>query len=105
LWASTGTKNPDYPDLLYVEKLIAPGVVNTMPIATLEAFDDHGDPDAQRIDSGDTRDDLVLAALHASGLDLDRITATLEREGVEAFSRSYDELIASIGDRLQSTGR
>jgi transaldolase len=105
LWASTGTKNPDYPDLLYVEKLIAPGVVNTMPIATLEAFDDHGDPDSQRIDSGDTRDDLVLAALHASGLDLDRITATLEREGVEAFSRSYDELIASIGDRLQSTGR
>jgi transaldolase len=105
LWASTGTKNPLYSDVRYVEQLIAPSVINTMPLATLEAFDDHGDPrrfppvGANADD--DTADDQASAALRAAGLDMDRITATLEREGVETFSRSYDQLVASIQDRMR----
>jgi len=102
LWASTGTKNPRYSDVLYVENLIAPGVVNTMPIATLEAFDDHGDPDSPSMESQHAGDDDMYAALRASGLDLDRITSRLERDGVRLFSRSYDELIGSIAGRLRS---
>jgi transaldolase len=100
LWASTGTKNRRYSDVLYVEKLIAPGVVNTMPIATLEAFDDHGDPDSPPIGSQNPAGDVTAAALSAAGLDLDRITRELEREGVEVFSRSYEKLIDSITGRL-----
>jgi transaldolase len=81
--------------VLYVEQLIAAGVVNTMPLATLEAFDDHGDARSPPIDT-DTADDLAGVDLRAAGVDLDRITAALEREGVEAFSSSYDELASCI---------
>jgi transaldolase len=102
LWASTGTKDPAYSDVRYVEKLIAPGVVNTMPLATLEAFDDHGDPRFPPIDADDSADDRASAALQAAGLNLDRITATLEREGVDAFARSYDQLTASIQDTMSA---
>jgi transaldolase len=100
LWASTGTKNPDYSDVLYVEQLIAPGVVNTMPIATLEAFDDHGNVDVPSMGSDEAGDELAIAAVYTSGLDLEGITAALEREGIRAFSRSFDTLIGSISERL-----
>jgi transaldolase len=93
LWASTGTKDPAYSDVRYVEGLIAPGVVNTMPLATLEAFDDHGDPRARPLGARGGTDDR---ALHAAGVDLDRITGVLEHDGVAAFTRSYDELTACI---------
>jgi transaldolase len=103
LWASTGTKDARYSDVLYVERLIAPGVVNTMPIATLEAFDHHGDPQSPPIDIEDADDDQAITALHASGLDLDRLTTSLEREGVESFARSYDQLLACIDERIRRT--
>ena len=95
LWASTGTKNPSYSDVLYVERLIAPGVINTMPEQTLDAFADHGsveltlgpDLDAAR---------AVLSVAAAEGVDLDAITRELERDGVEAFCVSYEQLLRCI---------
>jgi transaldolase len=102
LWASTGTKDHAYSDVRYVEGLIADGVVNTMPLETLEAFDDHGDPGALSLDAQpDSDDDTEDRALRAAGIDLDRITEVLERDGVSAFTRSYDELTACIQDKLQ----
>ena len=84
LWASTGTKDPAYSDVRYVEQLIAPGVVNTMPEATLRAFADHGEIgrpiDARLRDAED-----ILRRAEASGLDLPALTTELEREGVRAF--------------------
>jgi len=105
LWASTGTKNPAYSDVRYIEGLIAAGVVNTMPLATLEAFDHHGNPEAPPIDPSDTADNRTAAALRATGLDLDRITADLEREGVQAFARSYHQLITCIQDKTYALTR
>jgi transaldolase len=101
LWASTGTKNPDYSDVLYVDRLIAPGVVNTMLMATIEAYDHHGDPQSPPIPVEDADDDQAAAALRASGLDLDRITTALEREGIQSFTRSYDQLIACIQEKTK----
>ena len=99
LWASTGTKNPDYSDVLYVEGLVGPQVVNTMPAATLEAFADHG-----RVQPTlGTQDDVAeqtLEAAEAAGVELAAITAGLERAGVEAFCDSYRELLEAIQSRL-----
>jgi transaldolase len=95
LWASTGTKDPAYPDVLYVEELIAPGVINTMPEATLRAFADHGTvgatlaPDAARAEA-------TLREAAAAGVDVDAITRDLERAGVGAFCDSYHELLTGI---------
>ena len=99
LWASTGVKNPDYYDLVYVERLIAPGVINTMPEATLFTFRDHGSVVAP-IDPEPGEAEKILAAAAQSGLDLDTITAELEREGVESFDRSYGELLHCIETKL-----
>jgi transaldolase len=99
LWASTGVKNPAYYDLVYVERLIAPGVINTMPEATLFTFRDHGsvvDP----IDTEPGEAERILAAAAGSGLDLDAITDELEREGVESFCSSYGELLHCIETKL-----
>jgi transaldolase len=99
LWASTGTKDPAYSDVLYVERLIAPGIVNTMPEKTLHAFADHGNVGrALDTDLGETEG--VLAEAAAAGLDLDEITATLEREGVSSFCSSYHELLDCIDSKL-----
>jgi transaldolase len=101
LWASTGTKNPDYSDTLYVAELIGPDVINTMPDQTLRAFADHGevartlDGDAAGAEAEET---LVAAA--AAGIDLTAITAELEREGVRSFCDSYDELRDCIKGKL-----
>ena len=97
LWASTGTKNDAYSDVLYVEHLIAPGTVNTMPQATLDAFADHGTTHPTLQDSDP--DDL-LEKLARADIDLDRITADLEREGVESFNESYRQLLACITERV-----
>jgi transaldolase len=99
LWASTGTKNPDYSDVLYVEQLIAPGVINTMPDATLRAFRDHGKVEPT-LDADASEVAHVLAAAAEEGLDLDVITTELEREGVESFCRSYDKLLRCIETKL-----
>ena len=98
LWASTGTKNPDYSDVLYVERLIAPGVINTMPQATLRAFAEHGNV-ARALDTDLAEVEATLAAAERVGLDLDRITGELEREGVESFCDSYDELLRCIDSK------
>jgi transaldolase len=95
LWASTGTKDPAYSDVLYVEQLIGPGVVNTMPEATLLAFADHGTT-GRTIDAMDD----TLSRAREAGVDLAAVTAQLEREGVESFCASYRELLDSIELRL-----
>jgi transaldolase len=99
LWASTGTKSADYSDVLYVERLIAPGVVNTMPDKTLRAFADHGDVEAA-LDSDVEAAQAVLSAAAEEGLELERITGELEREGVRSFCDSYDELLSCIESKL-----
>jgi transaldolase len=102
LWASTGTKDPAYSDVLYVEQLIAPDVVNTMPEATLRAFADHGK--VGRPLAADAREaEETLRRAGEAGVDLDAITAALEREGVRSFCDSYHELLACVGVKLRQT--
>jgi transaldolase len=99
LWASTGTKDPAYSDVLYVEGLIAPDTVNTMPEATLHAFADHGRV-TRTLEVPDVVAEETLRLAREAGVDLDVITAELEREGVRAFCASYRDLLASIQSRL-----
>lgn len=96
LWASTGTKNPEYSDVLYVDHLIGPDTVNTLPEATLEAFADHGTL-ARTVDASYDEADRVWQALADVGVDMDDVAAQLEREGVDAFMKSFDELIEVLG--------
>lgn len=96
LWASTGTKNPAYPDTLYVADLVAEGVVNTMPEKTLLAFADHGEVGASIAGTG-PEGVAVLDAVDAVGVDLDDVFAVLEDEGLSKFQVSWDdELVASV---------
>ena len=95
LWASTSTKNPDYPDLLYVETLIGPDTVNTMPEQTIEAFEDHGTI-TRTVDEGVHVAEGVFERLEAIGVDMENVGLTLEEEGVTAFSKSFDELIGAL---------
>lgn len=101
LWASTGTKDPSYPDVLYVEELIAPGVINTMPERTLRAFADHGHV-ARTLGTDLNEAERTLGEAAAAGVDLPRLTAALEREGIGAFTASYRELLACIRSRLDA---
>jgi transaldolase len=95
LWASTSTKNPAYPDVKYVEPLIGPDTVNTLPPETLEAYRDHGDP-APRLTEAVDRAAAVLTRLPELGLDLDQATQQLEDEGVEKFNQPFDSLMATL---------
>ena len=95
LWASTSTKDDSYPDTLYVDTLIGPDTVNTLPDATLEAFLDHGTVD-RTIDTHDDEARATLDRLAAVGIDLDDVTELLEKEGVESFEASYDDLLTSL---------
>ena len=95
LWASTSTKNPDYPDTLYVEELLGADTVNTMPEETIRAYQDHGAPES-RLEQGVEQAQRLLEELAAVGVDYDDVTDTLEREGVEKFSASFDELLAAL---------
>ena len=99
LWASTGTKNDAYSDVLYVEALIAPGVINTMPQSTLGAFADHGTVSASLPATGATE---LLDQLERTGVNLERITSELEREGVRNFCDSYERLLATVAAHLRS---
>jgi transaldolase len=102
LWASTGTKDPAYSDVLYVENLIAPDVINTMPDATLRAFADHGDVGrAHGIDAGAAAETIRRAK--EAGVELDAVTAELEREGVRSFCDSYRRLLDCIESKLRRT--
>jgi transaldolase len=95
LWASTSTKDPSYRDVLYVEELIGPATVNTMPEETIVAFQDHGVSEARLTQKIDEARDL-FTALAAAGVDYDDVSATLEREGVEKFEASFIDLLAGI---------
>ena len=101
LWASTGTKNPAYSDIKYRQELIGPDTVNTMPPATMDAYRDHGNPRAT------VEDDLAgareaVSGLAAKGIALDAIGEELQREGVAAFIKSFDDLLGTIKKRLTS---
>ena len=98
LWASTSTKNPEYPDTYYIEALVAPDTVDTMPPATLEAYADHGDPKV-RIDEGIDEARRALEELAAVGIDMADVTARLERDGVKSFADSFDSLIRVVEER------
>lgn len=95
LWASTGTKNPAYSDVRYVEELIGPDVINTMPDHTLQVFAGHGEV-ARTLDADPEAAEQVLADAAAAGIDLATVTSELEREGVQAFCDSYQELLDCI---------
>ena len=96
LWASTSTKNPAYRDTLYVEELIGRDTVNTMPDATIEDFQDHGEVRGLTVEEDVEGARATLDALAKAGVDYDDVTATLEREGVEKFDASFKELLDEV---------
>ena len=100
LWASTSTKNPEYRDVMYVDELIGPETVNTMPKETIEAFQDHGRV-ALTLEQGLDEARKLFRDLAAAGVDYDDVVATLEREGVEKFADSFRELLEGIEAKRQ----
>jgi len=106
LWASTGTKDPDASDILYIEALASPFTINTIPDATLLAFADHGKlGEVMPVDGGDA--EKMIAKFGKAGIDHDQLAADLQREGAELFVKSWNELLASIASknvRLKATG-
>jgi transaldolase len=101
LWASTSTKNPAYPDTYYVDNLIGPDTVNTLPPATLEAFRDHGKVE-RTVDEGVDRAEKELERIESIGISLKEVTAQLEEEGVEKFARSFHNLLRTVESRVPS---
>lgn len=100
LWASTGTKNPSYPDVLYVEELIGPDTVNTMPESTLYAFADHGRA-GPSLEAGLKEAEATVSMLPGLGIDLDQVMARLLAEGLDAFQKDFEKLLKAIEDRCQ----
>jgi transaldolase len=103
LWASTGTKNPKYSDVLYVEELIGPDTVNTVPPATLDAYRDHGKPQ-RTLDQGLDAADTTMRKLEESGISMKAITDQLIEDGVKSFDASFQELLSAVGARLRAGG-
>jgi transaldolase len=101
LWASTSTKDPTYPDVYYVEALIAPATVNTLPPDTLDAYRDHGRPEV-RIATAQADAARVLPGLREAGIDLDQVTAFLEEDGVSKFAASYRQLLTGLETKLEA---
>lgn len=95
LWASTSPKNPDYSDIKYVEALIGPNTVNTLPLKTLEAYSDHGEP-VSLLKENVEQASMVLSELSEVGIDFNEITNKLEDDGVQKFSAAYDQLIKAL---------
>ena len=102
LWASTSTKNPDESDVKYVEALIGPDTVNTVPLTTLDAYRNHGDPKA-RLEHDVEAARLVLERLPELGISLDHVTRQLEDDGVEKFNKPFDQLLQTLGKSLRGT--
>ncbi len=101
LWASTSTKNPAYPDLAYVDTLIGPDTVNTMPDGTVADFLDHGTV-ARTVDSGVEEARSLVASLAEAGIDMEDVAQVLESEGVASFAKSFDELVQSLTDKANA---
>ena len=99
LWASTGVKNPDYSDVKYIEALIGPDTVNTVPVETLNAYRDHGDPKI-RLEQDVAGASMDLARLPELGLNIDLLTQQLEDEGVDKFIKPFDKLIQTLEKKL-----
>lgn len=104
LWASTSTKNPEYPDTLYVDGLIGPDTVNTLPDATMAAFEDHGTV-RRTIDAGLDAARAVFDDLAEIGVDVASVAAQLETEGVASFEKSFDELLDALDAKAESISR
>jgi transaldolase len=102
LWASTGTKNPDYKDTIYVEELIAPGTVNTMPEAVIKAFEDHGETRGDTVTGSYATARKVMDDLAAAGIDFTDVFKVLEEEGVEKFETSWGELVEDVKKSLEA---
>ena len=102
LWASTSTKNPDYKDTIYVEELIAPGTVNTMPESVIHAYADHGETRGDTITGAYDQARKVFADLAAVGIDFDDVVKVLEDEGVDKFEVSWKELLESVDKSLRA---
>jgi transaldolase len=99
LWASTGTKDPEASDVLYIEGFASPFTVNTMPEPTLHAFADHGEVgEPVPADGGDA--EQVLAQFESAGISVDALAARLQEEGKEAFAKSWDEMLKTIESQL-----
>jgi transaldolase len=105
LWASTSTKDPAYPDTMYVTDLVAPDTVNTMPESTLRAMADHGVLTGDTVHGGYQQARELLAQLEALGIGYDDVTAVLEEEGVAKFTASWTELLDTIGTEMAAASR
>jgi transaldolase len=99
LWASTSTKNPEYRDVMYVEELIGPNTVNTMPAETIKAFQDHGEVRGDTVEEGLDEAHALLKQLADAGVDYDDVTAVLEREGVDKFADSFKDLLEGVASK------
>jgi len=104
LWASTSTKNPAYSDVKYVEELIGPDTVNTVPQVTLDAFRDHGKPRLSLEENLAIVED-VLSRMERAGVDLEQVCETLQREGVDAFEKSFDNLLSTLQEKMKKGKR
>jgi len=102
LWASTSTKNPEYRDVLYVEELIGPETVNTMPEETIRAFQDHGEIRGDTVAKGLKKAHALLDDIAKVGVDYDDVTETLELEGVQKFADSFSELLAGVTQKREA---
>jgi transaldolase len=100
LWASTSTKNPAYRDVMYVEELIGPATVDTMPQETIEAFQDHGEVRGDTLLEEWDEAERLFGELEVAGVDYDDVSETLETEGVQKFSDSFEELLEGIRSKL-----
>ena len=104
LWASTGTKNPSYSDVKYVEPLIGRETINTMPPETMDAYREHGQPSSQ-LEKGVLEANRVLEGLRESGIDLDAMTQQLEDEGVAKFSKAFEQLMAALREKRAASSQ
>jgi transaldolase len=101
LWASTGVKNPDYSDTMYVTDLVVPNTVNTMPEKTMQAFADHGEVLGDQVTTKYDEARKAMADLAEAGIDYDDVIETLEREAVEKFEKSWDDLVETVRGQLE----
>lgn len=100
LWASTGTKNPTYSDIKYIEALIAPETVNTVPLETLDAYRDHGNPKLL-LEQEVEKAQWIFKKLPALGIHIEQMTQQLEQEGVQKFTQAFDQLIVTLKEKLR----